>query len=282
MTSPAAPEPDDRLPARSPAPRFSVVVPAFNEESVLAGCLESLAAQTYPGRVEVIVVDNASTDGTADVARRHGARVVHEPRAGVCFARQRGLLAASGEIVVTTDADTTAAPRWLEDIDEHFRRRPDAVAVAGPCRYVDGPWWSKAWAPLLFGFVALVAAVTGRVVYVTATNLAFYRHAFGGYDTRLTQGGDELDVLRRLRRVGRVVFARPNPTSTSSRRLVRGLVYSLVVSLCFQYLLGYVLNRLAHRTVVGAAPAYRPSGVAVLHPEPAWTPVEAEGGELVG
>lgn len=239
------------------APRFSVVVPAFNEEAVLGECLDSLAAQAYAGSVEVVVVDNASTDGTAALALRHGVRVVHEPQPGICFARQRGLASATGEIVVTTDADTTVAVDWLQRIDDHFRARPDAVGVAGPCRYVGGPWWSRAWTRLLFSLVAAVAAVTGRVVYVTATNLAFSRAAFGGYDTRLTQGGDELDVLRRLRRQGAVVFARRNPTFTSPRRLAGGLVYSLVVSLCFHYLLGYVVNRVARRPVIGTAPAFR-------------------------
>jgi glycosyltransferase involved in cell wall biosynthesis len=238
-------------------PRFSIVVPAFNEEAVLGACLDSLAAQSYGGSVEVVVVDNGSTDGTADVASRRGVRVVHEPQAGTCFARQRGLESATGEIVVTTDADTTAPTEWLQHIDDHFRARPGAVAVAGPCVYVGGPWWSGAWTRLLFGLVALVAAVTGRVTYVTATNLAFCRASFTGYDTRLTQGGDELDVLRRLRRQGPVVFARRNPTFTSPRRLARGLVHTLVVSLCFHYLLGYLVNRVARRPVIGTAPPFR-------------------------
>jgi glycosyltransferase involved in cell wall biosynthesis len=247
-------------PAGSPVvqPRFSVVVPAFNEEAVLGTCLDSLAAQAYPGHVEVIVVDNASTDMTATLAGEHGARVVHEPRRGVCFARQRGLAAATGEIVVTTDADTVVPPGWLQRIDDQFQERPGAVAVAGPCVYASGPWWSGVWTWLLFGVVALVAAVTGRVLYVTATNLAFYRAAFDGYDTRLTQGGDELDALRRLRRRGEVVFVRRNPTFTSARRLARGLVHTLVVSLCFHYLLGYLVNRVTRRAVVGTAPAFRP------------------------
>ena len=266
MTSSAASEPVAPEPPLGPRPRFSVIVPAFNEETVLAGCLDALAAQTFAGPVEVIVVDNASTDGTAALAKRCGAQVVHEPQAGVCFARQRGLEVATGEIVVTTDADTTCPPGWLQEIDGQFRRRPDAVAVAGPCVYVDGPWWSKPWARLLFGLVAVFASLTGRVVYVTATNLAFYRRDFSGYDTRLTQGGDELDVLRRLRRSGAVVFAGLNPTYTSSRRLQRGLLYSVVVSLCFGYLLGYVVNRVARRPVVGSAPVFRVPGRAAPAP----------------
>lgn len=238
-------------------PRFSVVVPAFNEEAVLGECLAALAAQTYAGGVEVIVVDNGSTDATAAVARRHGVRVVHEVQPGVCFARQRGFTSASGEIVVSTDADTTVSPGWLAHIDEQLRSRPEAVAVAGACVYVGGPWWSATWTRVLFGLVAAIARLTGRVCYVTATNLAFYRACFSGYDTRMTQGGDELDVLRRLRREGPVVFTRHHPTRTSSRRMERGLLYTVVVSLCFGYLLGYLLNRVAGRPVIGSAPVFR-------------------------
>lgn len=233
------------------------MVPALNEEAVLGDCLSAVTAQTYAGDVELIVVDNGSTDATAALARWHGARVLHESQPGVCFARQCGLAAATGEIVVSTDADTIVSPGWLQHIDDQLRRRPEAVAVAGPCVYVDGPWWSALWTTLLFGLVAATARLTGRVCYVTATNLAFYRGAFDGYDTRMTQGGDELDVLRRLRRRGPVVFDRHNPTYTSARRLERGFLYSLFVSLGFGYVLGYLLNRLAKKPVVGAAPAFR-------------------------
>lgn len=237
--------------------RFSVVVPAYNEVTVLADCLSSLQRQSYPGAYEIIVVDNGSTDGTAALAKRLGARVVSEPRHGVCFARQRGLSEAGGEIVVSTDADTVVSPGWLQRIDDEFAARPEAVGVAGSCVYVDGPWWGPTWSRLLFGAVDRVASRTGRVVYVTATNLAFRRSSFPGYDTRLTQGGDELDVLRQLRRRGLVLYTGDNAVSTSSRRLERGLVYTVVVSLCFHYLLGYAVNRLAGRPVLGTATAFR-------------------------
>ncbi len=245
-------------PAGWQQPRFSVVVPALDEAAVLAGCLDSLAGQDLAGRVEVIVVDNGSTDATSEVARAHGAVVVAEPRRGVCYARQRGLEVATGSVVVSTDADTTFAPGWLATIDATFRQHPGAVAVAGPCVYVDGPRWSVLWQRAIFGAVAWWARRSGYVGYVTATNLAFRRESFDGYDTRLTQGGDELDVLRRLRRRGPVVFTAGNPTFTSARRLRRGLLYNVVVSLGFYYLLGYLVNRLTGRTLLGTAPAVRP------------------------
>ncbi|HYR68617.1 MAG TPA: glycosyltransferase, partial [Candidatus Dormibacteraeota bacterium] len=62
--------------------KVSVVIPAFNEEVLLAACIDSLLQQDYEGDVEVIVVDNASTDATAAVARSRGVRVVEEPEHG--------------------------------------------------------------------------------------------------------------------------------------------------------------------------------------------------------
>jgi glycosyltransferase involved in cell wall biosynthesis len=245
---------------RAARPRFSVVIPAFNESAYLVDCLRSLAAQDFPGPVEVIVVDNNSTDDTAAIARSMGATVVTEERPGVCFARQRGTEVACGEVIVSTDADTTFDRGWLSRIDLAFVRNPTSVAVAGPCRFADGPWWASVYPTLLFGMVHLLYLATGRVCYVTATNTAFRKSAWTGYDTRLTQGGDELDLLRRLRARGRVVFDLGNPTLTSARRLNRGMLYNVAVTLVFYYLLGYGLNRLAHRPLVGTAPVFRGSG----------------------
>jgi glycosyltransferase involved in cell wall biosynthesis len=92
--------------------RFSVVVPAYNEAAYLAGTLKALQRQDYGAPYEIIVVDNASTDGTAEIATGHGVRVVCEPEPGICQARQRGLVEARGQIVVSTDADTIQPPGW--------------------------------------------------------------------------------------------------------------------------------------------------------------------------
>ncbi len=249
-------------------PRFSVVIPAFNEASYLEDCLRSLAGQDFAGLVEVIVVDNNSTDDTAIIAQARGATVVREDEPGVCSARQRGTERSRGEIIVSTDADTTFARGWLSSIDRAFDRNPTCVAVAGPCRFVGGPLWAAAYPKLLFGLVHLLYLATGRVCYVTATNLAFRRDAWSGYDTRLTQGGDELDLLRRLRSRGRVVFDLHEPTRTSARRLDRGLFYNIAITFLFYYVLGYCLNRLFHRRLLGTAPAFR--GPAGSSTSPRW------------
>jgi glycosyltransferase involved in cell wall biosynthesis len=170
-----------------------VVIPAYNEADYLPAALRSLRAQDFPGAVEVIVVDNGSTDGTADLARRLGARVVEEHGPGVSAARQRGTRAARGEIVVSTDADTVHPPDWLSRLDARFTADLATVAVADPCRYADPPWWAAVVPPLWFAGLAVLHDRLGHVGYITATNVAFRRAGFPGDDVRLTQGGHEAD-----------------------------------------------------------------------------------------
>lgn len=242
--------------------RFSVVIPAYNEGRYLGRTLESLRSQDFVGGHEVIVVDNGSVDDTVAVAQAAGVRVVHEPHPGVCSARQRGTDAALGEIVVSTDADTVHPTGWLTGLDARFQQHPDAVAVAGPCRYEDPPWWAGLVPPLWFSGIGALYAHTGRVGYLTATNVAFVRDGFPGYDTALTQGGDEVDLLRRLRSRGTVVWDADNPVLTSSRRLDQGLAHTLVVSYGYYYALSHVLGRVTERRVIGMAPAIRQTDLA--------------------
>jgi glycosyltransferase involved in cell wall biosynthesis len=237
--------------------RFSVVIPCFNEAGYLADALLSLQKQDFDGVCEVIVVDNNCTDETAGIARDLGARVVTEPVVGVCNARQRGTEAARGEIVVSADADTVYGPDWLSRIDAQFRSDGRIVAVVGPCRYADGPWWGRLYGRILFGVVDGVYRLTGRALYASATNIAFRLEAWTGYDTNLTQGGDELDQLRRLRGKGRIVYDHGNPTFTSGRRRAPGLTYNLFVTLPVHDLVTYAVNRIAGRRVLGSAPAFR-------------------------
>jgi glycosyltransferase involved in cell wall biosynthesis len=238
-------------------PKFSIVIPCYNEARYVAAAVNSLRSQTFAGSHEIIVVDNNCTDETAEIARELGARVVCENNPGVCWARQKGTEESAGEIVISVDADTTYAPDWLAKIDRSFGADVRIVAVSGPCRYVGGPLWGRVYARILFGGVHLVYRMTGRTLYVTATNVAFRKKHWSGYDVNLTQGGDELNLLRDLRGKGRVVYDHTNPAYTSSRRLTRGVLYSFFVTLLMYYLLGYLLNRLFKRRVIGTAPAYR-------------------------
>ena len=107
----------------APDPRISVVVSVRNVEAELVDCIESLLAMTYmPGLVEIIVVDNQSTDGTADVIGAYPVIGACEVTPGSSAARNAGVRLARGEIIAFTDADCVVSPRWAEEIDAAILR----------------------------------------------------------------------------------------------------------------------------------------------------------------
>lgn len=97
-------------------PGVVVIVPVYNEEKNIGACLGSIKSQTYPQeRVEVIVVDDGSTDLSADIACAYGATVIRQGRRGPAAARNRGVREASHDLVAFLDADDTAEIYWLEE-----------------------------------------------------------------------------------------------------------------------------------------------------------------------
>ncbi|HXY33004.1 MAG TPA: glycosyltransferase [Planctomycetaceae bacterium] len=100
-------------------PKFSIVVPARNEEKFLPACLESIAAASapYPGEVEIIASINRCTDRTEEIARAAGAKIVHEDARNIARVRNAAAHAATGEILVTIDADSRMSRGMLRTID---------------------------------------------------------------------------------------------------------------------------------------------------------------------
>lgn len=243
--------------AKNTKPTFSIVIPCYNEASFIGDTLRSLQHQRTTASFEIIVVDNNCTDKTVAIAKKHGARIVTEKKPGATAARQAGTVAAEGEIVVSTDADTTFSRDWLETIYKDFTQHPEVVSVCGPCQYVDGPWWSMAYTKTLFGASAAYATVARHPFYVSATNIAFKKSFWHGYKTDLPQGGDELGLLHDLKKEGVVRFNNSNPTFTSSRRLAKGFVYSFFVTFLYYYIIGYNVDRIFKRGVIGRAPSFR-------------------------
>jgi len=113
-----------------PTERVSIVIPVKDDMDYLERCLDALALQTYPA-FEVIVVDNASSDGSAALAARRGARVVREPESGIPAASATGYDAARGDIIARLDADSVPGVTWVASVCESFARNPGAAAVTG-------------------------------------------------------------------------------------------------------------------------------------------------------
>jgi glycosyltransferase involved in cell wall biosynthesis len=205
--------------------RLSFVVPAYNEEAYLPACLESVLAQTKElgDAVEIIVVNNASSDRTREVALGYaGVRVVDEPRKGLTFARQAGLNETSGELVAYIDADTRIPPGWLAMAEREFARDPEMVCLSGPFRYYDLGPLRKVFAEGLWSITAPPAYwVTGFMVL--GANFVAKRAAIekiGGFDTNIVFYGEDTNIAERLSKVGKAKFRMRFYILGSGRRLV--------------------------------------------------------------
>jgi glycosyltransferase involved in cell wall biosynthesis len=205
---------------------FSVIVCAFNEEGFLSDCLQSLLRQTRAPD-EIIVVNNASTDRTREVAERtQGVRVVDEVRKGLVLAREAGYRAARGNVLVYLDADCRAPSRWLERVAQEFDGPDPPVAVTGGYRFYD---WDVAGRALLRAYDCTLAPAThylaqtvlrvGAVLY--GGNFAVRRdalEAIGGFDTSIEFHGEDTNLARRLMKVGPVRLCPGCYLYTSARR----------------------------------------------------------------
>ena len=115
--------------------KISVVVPAYNNETWLPRCLESLLAQTHPD-MEIIVVNDGSKDGTGAVAENFAARypniqVIHQENAGVTAARLAGVAAASGDWIGFVDSDDTAEPQMYAHLLANAHKENADIAHCG-------------------------------------------------------------------------------------------------------------------------------------------------------
>lgn len=117
-----------------PSSLISVVIPAHNGAETLDVCLEALESQTLARhQYEVIVVDDGSTDATAEIARRHESVLLSQPHKGAAAARNLGARHARGAILLFTDADCVPSPDWIEAMSAPFSR-DEIVGVGGVIR----------------------------------------------------------------------------------------------------------------------------------------------------
>ena len=207
-------------------PLISVVVPAYNEEKTLPACLNSLLNQDCTFPYEIIVVDNASTDRTAEIARQYNARLLREPVKGVASARRAGFAAARADLIASTDADCVAPSDWLAQIRRAFTKQPELIAVGGYTLFYDAPYGLNFFPRLTHRLNAmrLVGGFVGQQPLSTQ-NLAVRKTAYqqvGGFNPAITSplGLDDVDLTLRLSALGPVAVL-PSPVVWASARRYR-------------------------------------------------------------
>jgi glycosyltransferase involved in cell wall biosynthesis len=221
---------------------ISFVVPAYNEEKHLAKTLTAITSEIERTgcTAEIIVVNNASTDGTGQLAASFpDVVVVDEPVKGLVQARRAGFLCASGDLIANVDADTIVTEGWLTRVLTEFRR-PGLVALSGPYIYYDVPKRTRAavraFYVMGFGFYVLNRFVLRSGSMLQGGNFVVRRAALeeiGGYNPLFSFYGEDTDLARRLNAVGAVKFTFQLPALSSGRRLLEegvlriGLRYSM-------------------------------------------------------
>jgi cellulose synthase/poly-beta-1,6-N-acetylglucosamine synthase-like glycosyltransferase len=187
----------------------SVIIPVFNGAKTLNACLDALSAQTVDAEsLEVIVVDDGSTDGSAEIAAQHGVRIIRQEHAGAAVARNRGARQARGQLFLFTDADCEPLPDWIEQMLAPFAD-PDVVGAKGVyrsrqrslvARFTQAEYEEK--------YDRLMGA--DRIDFVDTYAAAYRRDVFlaqGGFDPEFLRNQDQEFSFRLARAGHKLVFA---------------------------------------------------------------------------
>lgn len=201
--------------------RVTVVVPVLNEEGHLEACLRSLRAQSFQN-YELLVVDNGSTDRSVTIAKRYADRVLYEARVGPDWARHRGFMEAETELLASADADTVYPKDWLERIVRALSRK-GVVAVFGPLAFKESPRWRQSLELTGYALLAVVMYPLG-VPLAGASNFGCRKSAYlavGGFPPIAHLANADFRLVKRLARVGRVLFLPRLCAYTSNRTFVQ-------------------------------------------------------------
>jgi glycosyltransferase involved in cell wall biosynthesis len=184
-------------------PKISVIIPAYNEERLLPGCLDSIMNLDYDKElIEIIVVDNGSTDRTREIAESYGAKVIRDDSKNVSGLRNLGVRESSGDIIAFVDADCVVSKDWLQKAAVYFDDLNIAAWGSPPTIPKDATWVQKTWY-----IVRQKDAKIHDVDWLESMNLFVRKEKFnsiGGFNESLVTCED-VDFSYRLKAHGSII-----------------------------------------------------------------------------
>jgi len=182
---------------------FSVIIPAYNEEKYLPGCLDSLCNMDYPKDcVEVIVVDNGSTDRTREIAETYKVTILRDDTKNVSGLRNLGARRSKGDILAFVDADCIVSKDWLKNAAKYFDDTETAAWGAPPALPEDSTWVQRTWY-----LVRQKEKDIQEVDWLESMNLFVRKDQFlfvNGFNETLVTCED-VDFCYRIREYGRII-----------------------------------------------------------------------------
>lgn len=226
--------------------KLSFVIPAHNEEAYIDKCLASIREEIkkHHYEVEVIVVNNASTDDTkAVVSLFPDVLVVDEHQKGLTRARHAGFLASSGDLIANIDADTILPEGWLPKVMDEFSKDPDLIALSGPFIYYDLSDNINLWVRGFY-LVGFMSYLINRFVFrfgsmLQGGNFVITRQALekiGGYNLEFDFWGEDTEIAQRLHKIGKIKFTFKLPIYASGRRLKGEGIAKMAIRYATNYL----------------------------------------------
>jgi len=223
--------------------KVSIIIPFLNEELYLPKALKSLANQSYQN-FELILVDNGSTDKSLEIIKKFKKKfqkiiIIKEKSKLLGQIRQSGFLKASGDILISADADNFFPRNWLAKIINYFKNNPSWIAIGGPYRFYDEDITIKRARKLVTPiFLFIDKILSGGGHHFAASNFAVRRKYFyeiGGFNTKL-KFGEDIDLSYRLKKLGEIKFLNSLEVLTSARSykggIIKGIIKGALINFC--------------------------------------------------
>ncbi len=183
--------------------KISIIIPAYNEEKYLPSCLKSISNLNYPKNdIELVIVDNGSTDSTRKIAESYGAKVLCDSSLNISGLRNMGVSESTGGIITFVDADCIVTGEWLNNASVYFDDLNVAAWGGPPLPPKNSTWVQKTWF-----FIRQKGNQVQDVDWLESMNLFVRREQFigvGGFDKSLVTCED-VDFSYRIRKYGRIV-----------------------------------------------------------------------------
>lgn len=226
--------------------KISFVIPAYNEEDYIGDCLKSVKQELINKQIEseIIVVNNASSDKTEEIAKSfEGVKVVYEAQKGLVPARNAGYKASSGDIIANIDADTKLTKGWVDTVIKEFGKDPKLAALSGPFIYHDVSKKMRRIVRVFYYYVYYLYFVNRFILRVGSVlqggNFVFRKSYFekiNGYNLKeFTFYGEDADIAIRLNKVGRVKWTFKLPIYSSGRRIAGEGPFTMTLRYSFNY-----------------------------------------------